>query len=263
MLVHITDEKNAAAIWRGGIRVPKQGGAFFMPVLQSHFVSHQWIRELRRQGSRVQVGVYFRLPNTDPVWAGRYNQPHRQMTLGDAIKELRSLDDPLGFEIFIDRPIPASQIKQIRGVPSTVGWRYMPHAHGRSLCGCPVCLPRGAIKSRRLRERLEPSAVLPSLDVVKARLLAGATEDEISELLWALRRKRRRTDPEFLSPLVASTSASVREDVALTLPFLRHVNSMRLLEGLARDEDENVASTAAEGLAEIASRRSRPSSDEG
>ncbi len=263
ILVHITDEKNAAAIWRGGIRVPKEGGVYFMPVLQSHFVSHQWIRELRRRGSRVQVGVYFRLPSSDPVWAGRYNQPHRQMTLGDAIKELLALDDPLGFEIFIDRPVRASQVKQVRGVPATVGWRYMPHAHGRPLCGCPTCLPRGAIKSRRLRERLEPTAVLPSFDDVKARLLAGATEDEISDLLWALRRKRRRTDPEFLSPLASSESTSVREDVALTLPFFRHVDSIRLLEKLARDRDENVASTAAEGLAKIASRRSRSSSDDG
>ena len=41
ILVHITDEKNAAKIWRGGIRVPKEGGVYFMPVLQSHFVSHQ------------------------------------------------------------------------------------------------------------------------------------------------------------------------------------------------------------------------------
>jgi hypothetical protein len=262
MLVHITDEKTAAAIWRGGIRVPKQGGVYFMPVLQSHFISHQWIRELRRRGSRVQVGVYFRLPSADPVWAGRYNDPHRQMMLGHAIKELLSLDDPLGFEIFIDRPVLASQVKQIRGVPSTVGWRYMPHAHGRPLCGCPTCLPRGAIKSHRLRERLEPSAVLPTLDDVKARLLAGATDDEISDLLWALRRKRRRTDPEFLSSLISSESTSVREDVALTLPYFRHADSMNLLEMLALDLDDNVARAAAEGLAEIASRRSRSSSDE-
>ena len=105
--------------------------------------------------------------------------------------------------------------------------------------------------------------MLPSFDDVKARLLAGAKEDEISDLLWALRRKRRRTDPEFLSPLASSESTSVREDVALTLPFFRHVASIHLLEKLARDRDENVASTAAEGFAEIASRRSRSSSDEG
>jgi hypothetical protein len=255
-LVHITDEKNSAAILRSGIRLPRETRAvYFMPVTQSHFVSHQWIRELRRRGAKVLVGVYFRLPSSELVWAGRFNVPHQLITLGAAIKEMQSLEDPLGYEVFVNRAVLASEIQKIRAVSQTVGWRYMPHAHGRELCGCPSCLPRGSIKSRRLRERLEPDVVRPSLNDVKARLLDESDADEIIELLWALRDKRRRSDPVFLEPLMASESKPVLEEIALTLPFFWHARSAQLLEVLANDEDTNVATFAREGLTEILKRR--------
>lgn len=255
-LVHITDEKNSAAILRSGIRLPRETRAvYFMPVTQSHFVSHQWIRELRRRGAKVLVGVYFRLPSSELVWAGRFNVPHKLITLGAAIREMQSLEDPLGYEFFVNRAVLASEVQKIRAVSQTVGWRYMPHAHGRELCGCPSCLPRGSIKSRRLRERLEPDAVRPSLNDVKARLLEKSDADEIIELLWALRGKRRRSDPVFLEPLIANESKPVLEEIALTLPFFWHARSAQLLEVLANDEDINVATFAKEGLAEILKRR--------
>lgn len=71
IVVHITDEKNAASIARAGIRPPRGMKAiYFMPVVQSHFISHQWIRELRRGGAKVLVGIYFRLPGTENVLGG-------------------------------------------------------------------------------------------------------------------------------------------------------------------------------------------------
>src|SRR5688572_1171166 len=97
IVVHITDEKQAAAILRSGIRLPRETKAvYFMPMTQSHLISHQWIRELRRRGAKVLVGVYIRLPSSEQVWAGKYNQPHRCIPLSEAIRELRSMDDPLG-----------------------------------------------------------------------------------------------------------------------------------------------------------------------
>jgi hypothetical protein len=252
ILVHITDEKRSAAIQRSGIRLPRESKAiFFMPVLQSHFISHQWIRELRRGGARVLAGIYFRLESAEKVWAGRYNEPHQSVTLGEAIRELRSLKDPLGYEIFINRAIPPSAIHKIRTLPTTTGWRYMPHAHGKKVCGCPSCLRKGAIKSRKLRERLEPQSPLPSLNDVKARLLQSPTADEITDLLWVLRQKKRRSDPEFLEPLMASTIKTVLEDVAFTLPFFRHPRSKHLLDILSTNGDPHVASAAREGLESI------------
>ena len=35
--------------------------------------------------------------------------------------------------------------------------RYYPDAHGKYVCGCPVCVPPGSIKSRKLRQALETS----------------------------------------------------------------------------------------------------------
>jgi len=83
MLVHITNGKNTAAILRSGIRLPGKNKAInFMPMLQSHVISHQWMRELSRDRARVLFGVYFRLLSTEKVWAGRYNHEHKPMTLG-------------------------------------------------------------------------------------------------------------------------------------------------------------------------------------
>ena len=42
----------------------------------------QWLRELKRGGVKTFVGVYFKLDSTEKVYAGRYNEPHRQITLG-------------------------------------------------------------------------------------------------------------------------------------------------------------------------------------
>jgi len=252
ILVHITDEKNSAAILRSGIRLPRKNKAiYFMPMLQSHFVSHQWIRELRRDGAKVLVGVYFRLPSKEQVWAGRYNHEHKPMTLGQVIREINSIADPLGYEVFIDRPITVSEIQKIRHLPQGIGWRYMPHAHGKPLCACPVCMPAGMFKSRLLRERLEPATRLLSLDAVKAKLQVATDADDITDLLWALRQKRRQIDPAFLEPIMASKEATNREDVALTLPYIRHPDSKRMLQLLANDKDPDVSKAAKEGLGKV------------
>jgi hypothetical protein len=253
VVVHITDEKNAASVLRAGIRLPKEAGAIYlMPMLQSHFISHQWIRELRRRGSRVLAGVYFRLPSTEIVWAGKYHEPHREVPLADAVKELRALSDPLGYEVFVTRKISPSEIERVRSLPQGVGWRYKPHAHGKPLCACPVCLPRGSARSKAIRERLEPEQKLPSLPEVKARLAeTPLDEDDVTELLWALRRKHRRADPAFLGGLLATGSVSMQEDVALTLPFFRHPESVRMLRALAMSGSPEVAAAATEGLAQI------------
>jgi hypothetical protein len=94
-----------------------------MPVVQDHFIAHQWLRELRRSGARVLVGVYFRMRSEEAVWAGRYNEPHREMPLGQAIRELKAFCDPLGFEIFVDKKIEVSAITRIRHLPQKIGWR--------------------------------------------------------------------------------------------------------------------------------------------
>jgi len=96
--VHLADEREAASIRKNGIKVGKhQQGIFCMPVLQNFYVSHQWLRELKRSGARTYVGVYFKLDSKELVYAGKYNQEHRHISFGEAIKEIMSLEDPLGY----------------------------------------------------------------------------------------------------------------------------------------------------------------------
>ncbi len=129
-------------------------GIFAMPVVPNFYTTHQWVRELKRGGQRRMCGVYFRVPDTDEVWAGHYNQPHARMTAAQAVGVVLRLDDAQGYEIIIPHSIAADAIVKVRDMPH-LGWRYFPAAHGRRPCGCPACQGRGEIKSRRIRQAYE------------------------------------------------------------------------------------------------------------
>jgi hypothetical protein len=66
-----------------------------------------------------------------------------------------------GYEVIIPRAIGPREIHAVRAVRQVVGWRYFPGSHARRPCGCPVCQPRGEIRSRNLRERYEESLKRP------------------------------------------------------------------------------------------------------
>ena len=249
VLVHITDEKTSAGILRAGIRPGKQNGVvYFMPVGLNHLISHQWIRELRRGGSRVMVGVYFRLSADEIVWAGRYNEPHQKVRLGNAIQTLNGLADPLGFELFMDRKIEPSEIQRIRHIPQGTGWRYQPHAHGRPPCGCPACLPKGSIKSRRIRNKFDPIPKPLPYAEIRSKLETTGDTDEIIEALWLLRYKRRMADPAFLERLLTTDNDEILEELAVTLQYFKHPDSKRMLAELLRHSSHNVTQAAMESL---------------
>jgi hypothetical protein len=251
-LVHITDEKNSARIRRSGIALGKSRRViFFMPVVQDHFISHQWVRELRRGGARVLVGVYFRMRSEDNVWAGRYNDPHREMSLGQAIRELNALPDPLGFEIFIDKKIEANAITRIRHLPQKIGWRYEPYAHGKRPCGCPACLPKGSYKSRQIRQEYDPEPISVPYETLKARLAESSDTNTLIDCLWLLRSKRRKADPAFLERLTSIDDMEVQEDLARTLGHFKHENSIRMLLTLCRHDSAEVREAAAESLLKL------------
>ena len=78
MFVHLAPEKRAKLIVRRGInRLRKNAagpkGVFAMPVTRNFYVSHQWLRELKRKGESPIVGVYFRIPDEEYVWMGHSN----------------------------------------------------------------------------------------------------------------------------------------------------------------------------------------------
>jgi hypothetical protein len=154
-LVHLADEKNANRILNAGIKTGKYvHGVHCMPVLPNFYVTHQWLRELKQSGAKTFVGVYFRIASNQLVYAGKYGGKHKRISLGEAIKEIMELEDPLGYELIVDRKIEPDEITKIKHLPQTIGWRYRPFSNGKKPCNCEYCL-RGTIKGKRTKNRLD------------------------------------------------------------------------------------------------------------
>ena len=154
-LVHLADERDFKKILSAGIKVRKNGqGVYCMPVLPDFYVTHQWLRELKRFGAKSIVGVYFKVDSSELVYAGKFSEQHKHIPLGKAIKEIMSLQDPLGYELIIDRKIKPKEICNIKPLPHNVGWRYLPGSNGTIPCTCEFCL-RGRIKGKRMKESVE------------------------------------------------------------------------------------------------------------
>jgi|SRR5665647_128286 len=152
-VVHLADERESSSIRKNGIKIGKhRRGVYCMPVLQNFYVSHQWLRELKRRGANSYVGVYFKMNSKEKVYAGKYNEYHRHIELGEAIKKIQSIKDPLGYEIIIDRKIEAKEIYKIKKLPQTIGWRYKPGANGERPCECEFCI-KSTIKGDRIRQK--------------------------------------------------------------------------------------------------------------
>jgi hypothetical protein len=159
MFVHLAPQKSAEAIRRNGInRLRKSNvpapGIYAMPVLRNFFVSHQWLRELKRGRTGPIVGVYFRIPDEQEVWMAHYRNAHQQMTAAEAAGVLLHTEASEGFEVIIPRKILPKEIHRIRALRQVIGWRYYPGAHGRKPCGCPYC-QRSLYGAKKLRQAYE------------------------------------------------------------------------------------------------------------
>lgn len=158
--VHLTPESLAERIRRNGItrlRKPRPGfpgGIFAVPVTRNFYVSHQWLRELKRDGQRTIAAVYFRIDDDTTVWVGHYNSPARAMTAAEAVAEFMSSESREGWQVVIPERIDSRKITRIRTLRQLIGWRYAPDAKGRLPCPCDYCLA-GDIKASRLRARGE------------------------------------------------------------------------------------------------------------
>jgi hypothetical protein len=160
MFVHLTPESRSALIRKNGIRRLRQpfsvcpGGVFAVPIVQNFYISHQWLRELKRRNVGAIVGIYFRIPDDEVVWVGHYGQHHRKMTAAESIAEFDTADDPQGWEVVIPRRIDAKEIHRIRALPQVVGWRFSPTSKGKKpFCPCKFCT-RGEYGAQKLRDRL-------------------------------------------------------------------------------------------------------------
>ena len=160
MFVHLAPESRLALIRRNGIRLLRRargefpGGVFAVPVTRNFYISHQWLRELKRSHSGEMAGIYFRIPDNEQVWVGHYNQSHRWMTAAEAFAEFMSATDAQGWEVVIPRRIEVNELHRVRQLPQVIGWRFNPTAKGKwPFCTCNFCI-RGDYAASRLRKRL-------------------------------------------------------------------------------------------------------------
>jgi hypothetical protein len=160
--IHLAAERDRRAILRSGIKVARTkrpfAGVFAHPQTESFVVSHQWMREVKRFRGLSMVGVRFRIPDSERVWIGKYNDEHIEVAASEAVGIARQHLEPTGLEVIIPRPIRAKEIESIYAPQKAVGWRYYPAAKGRKPCGCPYC-QRGEPFSRKIRREYDAGDV--------------------------------------------------------------------------------------------------------
>jgi hypothetical protein len=220
VLVHLMPEKLAASAVRNGLRRGDHG-LFCMPVLPNYFVSHQWMRELKRgRGQRTFVAVSFRVRADERVRVGHYNQRHLRTTVGKAIADIMRAEDARGWEMILDRSIAPKEILSVRPVAKVVGWRYLPGAHDRPPCGCDYCqrgLYGGGKLRRRFNERERPAKTKPELWTLVDQAIERNDADALEEWLLHLRGFRDRATLRRIRALLAHPSELVRQCAAQSL----------------------------------------------
>ncbi|MFM9451365.1 HEAT repeat domain-containing protein [Streptomyces europaeiscabiei] len=254
MFVHLTSAADAARIRRAGVRAVSHGqggarGVYCFPVLPSYTLTHQWLRELGRFGSRGGlVAVHVRLDDAEEVLAGRYSDRARggqaTVTAAEAVRRISGLADPRGWEVFVPRAIRPREVHRVRVAPQVVGWRYFPDAHGARPCTCFGCRVRGGHGARRLRERLPHplDGPPPPARVLLTRIdAAGDPGDPVAlrEVLhWFGMRRRGPLAP--LARLAAHPDPGVREDLVWAVSGWSTPGVGELLDRLADDPHPDV-----------------------
>jgi len=251
VLIHLADEREFSSIKKNGIKIGrKRQGVFCMPVLPNFYISHQWLRELKRNGAKTLVGIYFKLDNKTKVYAGRYNESHRHIELGEAIKEIQTIDDPLGYELIVDRKIEAKEVFRIKHLPQNIGWRYKPDSNGEKPCGCDYCI-KGTIKGNKIRQKYDPREILMPYDEILSKLKDEKDVWEIENLLWAIGRRVRKSDPNELSFLLNLESDSINQELAITLSEYRHKNTKPILISLLETDDKETKEYTTKSLLKL------------
>ncbi|HMZ80817.1 MAG TPA: hypothetical protein PLL06_14025 [Acidobacteriota bacterium] len=160
LFVHLTPAKNIRSIRKHGLLLKKNrwfraAGIFAMPVVPDFVVTHQWVRELRRWGRQEElIAVHFRIPDTEPVLVGHYNEGMKEMTAAEASHLIASTTKPFGYQVLIQRAIRPKELHAIRTVRQVVGWRYRPGSNGTRPCVCMGC-NRGQWGIQRLKRAAE------------------------------------------------------------------------------------------------------------
>ncbi|MFD3610978.1 HEAT repeat domain-containing protein [Streptomyces atroolivaceus] len=254
MFVHLTSAANASRVRRSGVRAGRDGpdgagGVHCFPVLPSYTLTHQWLRELARSGSRGGiVAVHLRLNDDQPVSVGRYTDRSGEgravVPAAEAVRRIAALEDLRGWEVFVPRAIRPGEVHRIRSAPQVAGWRYLPDAHGTRPCTCFGCRVRGGYGARRLRERLPHplDGPPPPIRVLLARVSAAGDPGDPVVLREVLHwfGMRRRGPIARLARLSAHPDPGVREELVWAVARWSTPGVTELLDGLADDPHPDV-----------------------
>ncbi|MFJ5265801.1 HEAT repeat domain-containing protein [Streptomyces sp. NPDC088387] len=254
MFVHLTSAAHAPRIRRCGIRAVSHGqdgarGVYCFPVLPSYTLTHQWLRELARFGSRGGlIAVHLRLDDTQDVLVGRYadraGNAQAGVAASEAVRRIAALEDPRGWEVFVPRAIRPREIHRLRTAPQVTGWRYVPDAHGVRPCTCFGCQVRGGWGARRLRERLPHplDGPPPPARILLAQVAAAGDPGDPAVLRQALHgfARRRRGPLAELGRLAGHPDAGVREDLVRAVARWSTPGVGNLLDTLAGDPHPDV-----------------------
>ncbi|EDY84371.1 hypothetical protein VDG1235_4002 [Verrucomicrobiia bacterium DG1235] len=241
LLVHITDQKNAASILRSGIKLGKYSRfVYFMPISSDYSVSYQWGRELKRQGIKNYAAVHFRLPDDELVWSGKYNKGHTQLPLSEAIGRFLKSEDLMGYEFYLERKVPQKEIVRVRNLTRPIGWRYSPDVKGRTPCYCPACGTIGEPNSAKARKEWEAINEPPPMSIPDAKEIISNSKDTnaLCEAVQAFGDKRRKSDPSFLFPLLDLNDEFLEYETLKAIGTHAHPKTRELLEKYTTNDED-------------------------
>jgi HEAT repeats len=254
-LVHLARASAERAIRKGGLRGAKASVAtsptggivlaravYAMPVVADFWTTFQWLRELRRGHDEQLVAVYFRVPDSESVHCGRYNEPHVVRTAAAAAVWV--LKNPAGAQVVVPRSVAPKDITGIKRVKQLVGWTEVPEPSKKFACVCSACLPHG---DRHLMRRVRGAFA--------AGLAAARRAGSDAELLAALgtlelplERGRDRLEHTKLVGFSRAPSPQVRRAAARLLGYFGFSKVQGHLENLLDDPHLDVRREAVESL---------------
>ncbi|MBN1898390.1 MAG: hypothetical protein JW827_06405 [Spirochaetes bacterium] len=254
VFVHLTSDRNLKQILHSGIktsRIEPSGlsGVYCMPLIKDYYISHQWLRELKRKGTRTIISLYLRLSSEEDVFLGHYKDKPVKMKANRAVKTIMDSEDPLGYQVVIPRKIHRKEIFKWKYVSQLTGWRYSPDSHHSKIsCLCPACIPKGAINSQKIRKnrykKLLKELKAAKEDDVILRLLADMSDI----IIWCRGRIKEADDLKFL---IDHPSDQVVSGLVSALSSYNNDRSVLILSELMEHKNKDIRDQSARGIMQI------------
>ncbi len=176
-----------------------------MPVTQNYWITHQWLREMRRFTQSQILGVYFTVPDEERILAGHYSEQPHSVLASNAQNALRLR--PEGFQVIIPHSIANNQISRIKNLPQVTGWKFHPAAKGERICFCPACIVSNSTGSTRIKKQRIKDIARSIANEDNATTI-GELNDQLLTLL--LHRPQEIWKNELLETLLSHQSHSVQ-----------------------------------------------------